>query len=133
MAQENVELVHQLVDAVAEQDLARLIQLTDPEVEFHSVFAQLREGGVYRGHDGIRQYMKDVAETAEILQATIDDTLAVGALVLAVGRLTYRGKGSQVETEAPVGYFLKVRRGRLLKLRAFQDPEQAIAAFGQPG
>jgi ketosteroid isomerase-like protein len=59
VTQQNVELVRELVDAIARQDVSRLIELTDPEVEWHSLFAALGEGGVYRGqrrdapiHDG---------------------------------------------------------------------------------
>lgn len=52
MRAEALELVDGLVDAVGRQDLERLLELTDPEVEWQSVFAQLREGGLYRGWAG---------------------------------------------------------------------------------
>jgi ketosteroid isomerase-like protein len=130
MSQENVELAHGLVDAVARQDLARLIDLTDPKVEWHSFFAQLREGGVYRGHEGIRQYISDLGDTWDLLQTEILDTLAVGDLVLMVGRLRYRGKGSGFESESLAGYVLKVRNGKALLMRAFREPEEAIEAVG---
>lgn len=130
MSEENVELAHQLVDAVARQDLARLLELTDPEVEWHSFFAQLREGGVYRGHDGIRQYVRDLDDTWDFLKTEIVDTLAMGDVVLMVGRLRYRGKGSGVESESLAGYMLKVRRGRAVLMRAFREPEAAIEAVG---
>jgi uncharacterized protein len=130
MSRENVELVHGLVEAVAQQDLDRLIELTDPEVEWHSFLAQLREGGVYRGHDGMRQYVQDLADTWEFLHTEVHDTLSVGAVVLMVGNLRYRGKGSGVEAESTVGYMLKVRRGKALLLRAFRDPEEVFEAVG---
>jgi ketosteroid isomerase-like protein len=130
MSQENVEIAHRLVAAVDGQDLDLLVELTDPEVEWHSFFAQLREDGVYRGHDGIRQYMSDLAETTEVLHASIDDTLGVGELGLAVGRLRYRGKGSGIDTEAPAGYLLRLRHGRVVLMRAFRDPETAFQALG---
>ena len=132
MSQENVELAHQLVDAVARQDLSRLIELTDPEVEWRSFFAQLREGGVYRGHDGIRQYVKDLGDTWDFLLTEVEDTLAVGDVVLMVGRLRYRGKGSGVEAESLAGYLLKVREGRAVSMRAFREPVEAIEAVGLP-
>lgn len=130
MSRENVELAHQLVEAVARQDLSRLIELTDPEVEWHSFIAQLQEGGAYRGHDGIRQYVKDLNDAFEFLRLEIDQTLAVGAVVLVVGRLHYRGQGSGVASESLSGYMLKVRRGRAVFLRTFSEPEEAIEAVG---
>ena len=130
MSHENVELIQNIADAVARRDLQRMLELTDPDIHWHPFFAQLIEGGVYRGHDGVRQYMADLAETAEILRADIDDVLTVGATALAIGRLTYRGKGSGAQTERAVGYFIKVRNGRVLQLRVFDNPEQAIGVLG---
>ena len=99
MPQENVEIARALIDAVARQDVTRLIELTDPEVEFHSFMAQLGEGGVYHGHDGIRRYVKDLGDAWEFLRTEIDSFLAAGPIVVLVGRLRYRGKGSGVETD----------------------------------
>ena len=130
MTREHVDLVNKLVDAAARQDLERMLELTDPTVEWQPVFAQLREGGAYRGHEGIKQWMADLAETTEALQSEIDDVLRVGATILAVGRLTYRGKGSGAEAETAVGYFIRVRDGRVLQLRAFRDPEDVLALLG---
>jgi len=130
MSQENVKLVHGLVEAVAQQDAERLIELTDPEIEWHSFLAQLEEGGVYRGHEGMRQYAEDLADTWEFLHTEVHDTLSVGAVVLMVGSLRYRGRGSGVEAEPTVGYMLKVRRRKALLLRAFRGPEEIFQAVG---
>jgi ketosteroid isomerase-like protein len=62
MSRENVELAGQVMDALGRRDLSRLIAFADPEVEWRSFFAELGEGGVYRGHDGTRRYMSDLNE-----------------------------------------------------------------------
>ncbi len=72
MSQENVELAARVMEALSRQDLPRLLALTDPEIEWHSFFAELGEGGVYRGHDGTRQYIRDLTEAWEIGRADID-------------------------------------------------------------
>jgi ketosteroid isomerase-like protein len=130
MSQENLELAHAAVEAVAQMDLSRLLELTDPDVEWHSFLAQLGEGGVYRGHDGMRQYVKDLRETWEVFQATVEDNLATGDVVLLLSQLRYRGKGSGVDTAAPAGHMVKFRRGRIVYMRSFRDPEKAIEAVG---
>jgi ketosteroid isomerase-like protein len=130
MSQENVEVFRDAVAAVASQDLTRLIELTDPEVEWHSFLAQVGEGGVYHGHDGMRRYVKDLSDAWEFLRTDVEDFLAVGAVVLVVGRLRYRGKGSGVETESAAGYVTRFRDGRLVYMRAFRGPEEALMALG---
>lgn len=130
MSHENVELVDEVIGAVERQDLSRLIELTDPEVEWHSFLAELGEGGVYHGHEGIRRYARDLSDAWEVLRTDVDDTLTVGAVVLVVGKLHYRGKGSGVETESPAGYICNVRQGRVVYMRAFREPEKALKAVG---
>ena len=126
----NVELAHRLIDAVARQDVERLVELTDPEVEWHSFLAQLREGGEYYGHAGIRQYMNDLRDTFAVLQTEVEDTRAIGDLVVITGRLRYRGTGSGVEAEVRAGYLLRVRGGKAVAMRAFREPEEALEAAG---
>lgn len=130
MSPENVELARQLLDAVAQRDLSRLLAFTDPEVEWHSFFAQLGEKGVYRGHDAMRQYVRDLNDAWEIVRPDVDDGLAVGDVVLLVGRVHYRGKTSGVETDSAAGWLFRFRDGKVFYFRAFREPDQALGAVG---
>ena len=124
-----VDVARQVMDALGRRDSDCLISLSHPDVEWHSFFA-LGEGGPYRGHDGSKQYMRDLSDAWEIGEAQVDQALAVGEVVLLVGRLHYRGRGSGVESAAAVGWILKFRAGKLVVFRAFHDPEQALEALG---
>ena len=130
MSQENVELAREVMDALSRGDHARLVALADPEVEWRSFFAELGEGGVYRGLEGMRRYVDDLADAWEIVRADVDDEVGVGDVVLLVGRIHYRGKGSGAEDETPAGWMLKFRQGKVVRFRAFRDPEQALEAAG---
>ena len=52
MSQENLELAREVFDAVARQDLQRLIELTDPEVEWQSFFALWPSGRAAAARSG---------------------------------------------------------------------------------
>ena len=131
MSEGNLELARQIMDGLSRRDLSRLIALSDPDVEWFSLFASLGEtGGVYRGHDGTRHYMSDLSDAWEIMRADVDDGLEVGNLAVLVGRIHYRGRGSGVETETPAGWVLRFRQGNLIRFRAFLEPEQALEAAG---
>jgi hypothetical protein len=129
MSQENVELAYKVLHTLGTRDASALISLSDPEVEWHSFFA-LGEAGAYRGHEGTRRYMSDLSDAFETARADVDDALGVGNVVVLVGRLHFRGKGSGVESEVPAGWMLKVRDGKLLRFRAFREPEQALETLG---
>jgi ketosteroid isomerase-like protein len=130
MSRQNVEAVREVLAAISQRDLSRLLELTDPEIEWRSFFAAVSEPGEYHGHDGMREYVRDLNEAFEWLRPEIGDLLDAGDLVVGIGRIYFRGKGSGIETDSPAGWVFRFRDGRLLRFRAFRDPEQALEAVG---
>ena len=128
MSRENVEAARRVLAAVGERDLADLLDLTDPQIEWHSFFA-IGEG-VYRGHDAMPHYMRDLDEAFEWLRPEASDLLDVGDLIVGVGRIHYRGKDSGVEADSPTGWVFRFSGGRLQYFRAFREPERALEAVG---
>ena len=126
----NSELVRKVFRGIAEQDLPRLIELTDPEVEWRSFFAIGEADGVYRNHSGIERYVADLTDVWEFVRPEILDGVELGEVVLLVGRIHYRGRGSGAETEASAGWVLKFRDGKVVLFRAFRDPERVLEAAG---
>jgi ketosteroid isomerase-like protein len=118
------------MEALSRRDLTTLTDLTHEDVEWHSFFAALNEGGTYRGHDGLRQYLNDLTEAFEIVRADVDDDIAVGDVVVLAGRIHYRGKESGVETEMPAGWMLKFRGDKIVRFRAFREPDAALESVG---
>jgi ketosteroid isomerase-like protein len=129
MSQENVELAHEAIAAIKSQDASRLVELTHPDVEWHSLVVVAGSEG-YRGHEGIRRYIEDIADALEFIYADVDDAISVGDLVLLVGHFHYRGKASGVETKSPGGFVVRFRDDRVVYMRAFRDPERALAVVG---
>ena len=129
MPSEKVALAHEVIDAVEHRDLGRLIELTDPDVEWRSAFVA-GTGGVYRGHAGMHEYVSDHNDAWDIVRLDVDHEIGVGEVVMFVGRIHYRGKGSGVEAESESGYLLKFRDGRVVTFRPFRDPEKALETIG---
>ena len=130
MSRENEQVVHRIAAALGPRDLSTFLEVTDPAVEWHSSLAVIAEGGAYHGHEGVRQYVKDVVEAFESFEATLEGVLSVGDLVVGVGAITFRGKASGVEQTQQLGWVFRFREGRVVYLRAFRNPEQAFAAVG---
>ena len=129
MSRENLALAHDVIDAVEARDIDRLIELTDSEVEWRSAFVA-GTGGVYRGHNGMREYVRDMKDAWDIVRLDVDHEIGVGEVVLFIGRSHYRGKGSGVEAESESGYLLKFREGRVVTFRPLRDPEKALETIG---
>ncbi|HEU0025307.1 MAG TPA: nuclear transport factor 2 family protein, partial [Thermoleophilaceae bacterium] len=58
MSQENVEVGRAAVEALNRGDVEGLVELWDPECEYHPALEGAVEGpkGAYIGHDGIREW-----------------------------------------------------------------------------
>ena len=130
MSRENVEAVHELAEAVGRQDLPTFLRLTDPDVEWHTALAVIAQGEAYRGHAGLRQFVRDYSEAYDRYEVDLEDQLALDDLVIAAGLLRSVGKASGVEQVVHVGWLFKFRHGKVVYLRAFRDPKQALEAVG---
>jgi ketosteroid isomerase-like protein len=105
----------------------------DPAVEVHPLTGAMLEGVSYRGHDGMRQWLKDVAAYWESMWVRADQFLDAGHSVVVLGRVHGCGKKSGVAIEAPAAWVCRQRNARLSYLRFYLDHSSALDAVGLPG
>jgi ketosteroid isomerase-like protein len=135
----NVEIVREAIVASRSSDLdarneedgvARRLALWDPECEYTSVMATL-EPATYRGHDGIRRYLSDLAKRWSEWRAEPEEVFDVGPdTVLATFRFRAVGKDSGVPVEARLGSVFVLSRGRLVRGRTYPSRKEALEAAG---
>ena len=131
MSRENVEqLARHVLELLSSGDAARVNELADPDVEWHSFFAELADGGVYHGHEGTKRFMNDINDAWETVRGDVDDAHCVGDTAVLVGHIHYRGRVSGLETEAPAAWLTRFRDGRVICWRAFREPRKALEAAG---
>jgi ketosteroid isomerase-like protein len=68
MSEENVEIVERVFDAVARHDTEAVLDAYDPDIEYDfsgSPLGGLIGDTVYRGHDGMRRWVRDRYEAWE--------------------------------------------------------------------
>jgi ketosteroid isomerase-like protein len=101
----------------------------DPEVQFEPQQAALQ--GSYVGRDGLRQWLADVTEHygpgGNLHYVDVRD---LGNRVLALGTLRFTGRGSGIETEAPVAIVASFRNGLITGLKDYGDKDRALEAVG---
>ena len=132
MSRENVETFKRALDAYNRRDIDGFLQAFDPAVETRpltlATFGQ--EAAVYRGHDGLRQFVRDVDETLIDVQVEQLDIRDLGERLVATGRLRGRGRASGAEAESPVGWLVEFKDGRVVRMRDYLDPKEALEAAG---
>jgi ketosteroid isomerase-like protein len=136
MSQENVEAFGRAVEAMNRGDVEALLPELDPEVEWRMAIQELVGGvaGVYRGHDGVREYFRDMDEA--FAEAVLDypDVRDLGDRVLATGNFRTRGRHSGLVAESPVAALVYAGAdGKATKVLTFLDPQKALEAAGLEG
>src|SRR5262245_21612538 len=129
MSQENVETALAAVDAWNRGDHEAWLALWDEEAEFIPLRAQL-EGKSYLGHDGIERFLAEMTEEWDEVRFEVDEARDAGEKVVGIGRFRARGRASGVDINVPLGVFTMVRQGKLVYLRFFSDPADALEAAG---
>lgn len=132
MSQENVEAFKRAVDAYNRRDVEAALEEIDPELEFHSAL-QLMLGGeatVYRGHEGVRELVRDLDSAFAELQVGISEIRDLDERIVAIGPLRGRGKESGAQVEAPLGWMVEFKNGKMTRIRSSLDPKEALQAAG---
>ena len=132
MSQENVEAFRRGLEAGNRGDVDGLLAELDPEVEWHSALHALLGGEqtVFRGHDGVREMMRDLNEVFGEIHIEISEIRDLGDRLVAIGRTRTRGKASGAVTETPLAFVTEIKNGKTISLQAYLNPEQALEAVG---
>jgi ketosteroid isomerase-like protein len=124
----DIEVVKATFAAFAARDLDAVLALADPDIEFTAVTGEhAGRTDPYRGHDGLRQYFRDVAAVWEELHLTPREFRAVGDQVLVTGKVTARSHGRTVS--GSTGWTWRVHEGKVVEAKVFGSAADAIAAL----
>ena len=127
MAEEYIELIRRSFDALNQRDFDALIALTDPEVIAIPRLLSV-EGGVLRGHEGVRTWWESVLADFPDLEATVLDVNAVGNTTVC--NVLFRGRAG--ESEAPfldaIWVVTRWRAGKAIWWKSFIGRAEALRA-----
>ena len=130
MSESLTELARRSADAYNRRDLPALREIYTEDAEVHTLLAGGTEGECYRGHEGLRRWLEENAETWEAISFEALEIREGREWVLVCGRLKGRGIASGVEIDAPAFLAARVRDGRIAYLRAHQEESAAEAECG---
>jgi hypothetical protein len=129
MSEENVEIVRQAYERLNRGDVEGVVELCDENFVV-DMSERVFNPAVYRGHEGIRRFYRDVMEVWETYHWDVEDALTSGDDVVAMLHCLGRGRGSGLEIDWRVAWIWTVRNGRGMSLRFFRDRDRALEAAG---
>ena len=109
------------------------VELCSPDIEIRN-WAESPTPGPYRGHDGVRQWWKDVNDSdigIEIQMFQLRDVLPVDeSSVVTIQRASGRARYSGLELDHTWGAIIRVAEGLIVSAHGFATPDAAKKAAG---
>ncbi len=130
MSDENVEFVRRRFAAALEDDWETALEALDPDVEIHD-FDMPDAGGIYRGHEGYREWVmrwREAWESTRIEDAEFRAAGDDGVIVLF--RMVAKGAHSGLELERDDAVVYRFRNGKIARVDYYNDQTRALQAAG---
>src|SRR5437764_14350651 len=135
MSQENVELVRKVYDAAARRDDVTAFEFYAEDIVWdisNSGRAAMGVEPVYEGHEGVRQYWREVLSVFGEVDFEVEEMVDAGDQVLAVIREREVGRASGAPVESTHFALWTVADGKVIRLQIFDDRQQGLEAAGLP-
>jgi ketosteroid isomerase-like protein len=127
-----MDVVRAVFSAFAERDLGAVLAHASPDIEFDAVTGDhAGRTGPYRGHDGLRQYFRDIAEVWDDLRIVPAEFRQSGDTILVTGRVSARSPARIVA--GSTGWIWRLRDGLVVYARVYPSAAEAMAAFEARG
>ena len=128
MSQEALDVVRRAFTTFNARAVDDLVGLCDPDSEWVPFRAQL-EGMVYRGHDGIRQFVRDMDDDWEAFRIDPVEFHDRDDRVVVIGHVQALGRSSGVDVDSEAGFLFELRAGLIARVVSYSDPAVALEAL----
>jgi ketosteroid isomerase-like protein len=132
MSRENVDVIRRLYESGFPLDPGSFESI-DPEIELHPDPEAFWVGvnRMYRGHDGLREYMGAVLDAFEDYRPEVAQFIDLDDKVVTLAIEHGRGRGSGAEVQsARTAHVWTMRNGKPIRLDLYIDRERALRAVG---
>jgi uncharacterized protein len=127
--QRDIEKVEELYSAYQKRDLKSVLLLMAKDVEVMQS-PELPWGGLYRGHDGVRQFLSALAERLDS-RVLIERLIDAGDKVVAVGRTVGKARATQLEFDVPLVHVWTFHDGLATRFESYIDNATMLAVLGE--
>ena len=133
MSRENVEAIRELWESwVNDGDATELGDLTliDPGVVYADDSLPDHVGETYIGHSGLQRAWARFAEPWTEFAVDLEWARGTGNQVVSCHRVRGKGRESGVEMQADYAYVWTFREGKVVRLKSYANPADALEAAG---
>jgi ketosteroid isomerase-like protein len=131
MSQENVEIVRRFYECWTNRDFDGVLECSDPDVLFDWSESRSPYTGVYAGHEGVMEFRQELEEAFDDFSVEAVDVIELDSeRLVTVTAVRGRGRESGILLEAGGAMLWRLRDGRILRGKLFQNKSAALEAVG---
>ena len=105
-------------------DMDLVLSVMGPEIEWDATDA-LAHKGIYRGHDGVREYIGGISSHWDEYELAPDEFTESGDHVMVLGYVRGRLKGNPEAMELRFAHVVEIADGKIVRLKVCLDREAA--------
>jgi ketosteroid isomerase-like protein len=128
MSQENVDRLRAVWDAWNQGDFD--LSMLDPEVIFEETVLPDEAGETYRGHEGVLRAWRRWTEAWEEFTTELEQIVDAGERLVVICTVHLRGKHSGAPVTLRYAYLYTLRDGKVIHIRSYLNPADALEAAG---
>jgi ketosteroid isomerase-like protein len=126
----NAELIRTGYQAWNRRDIAAVVQILDPEIEWQG-YTHIPESGVLEGREQVRTWLERFLEAWEELEIQVTDLIDSGEQTIALVRFRALGRESGVRVDGGTdAHVWTVRDGKAVAVTLYQGTHEAFEAAG---
>jgi ketosteroid isomerase-like protein len=130
MSLDDVEVLRQLFDAFNSEDIERIVAFAHPELLIEIPPEISAEPDVYRGQDGMRRYFESFQDAMEEIRFHAERFWDAGQSVVVALRVEAKGRMTAIPVQQRSASVWTVRDGKVIRIRAYPSPTDALEAVG---
>jgi ketosteroid isomerase-like protein len=130
MSLTNIEVVRRSFEAFGRRDFDAVIKDWAERGEWRPALAGAVEGRVYRGRNDIRRYFDELFASFADVSTQDVEYRDFGDRVLALYKLTVRGRDSDVVVDQPGAIVYELSNGEIVSAASYLSWDEALSAAG---
>jgi ketosteroid isomerase-like protein len=104
--------------------------LFDPELAYEDTILPDHVGETYHGYEGLARATQRWLEPFESLTVELERIVGTGDRLVSIHRVQMKARHTGIDLEGPLAYLWTFRDGRVIHLKSYADPPEALEAAG---
>ena len=129
MASAHEATVRQVYEAANRRDMDAILAGTHEDCEVHPVLGANLAANVYRGHEGVRQWTRDLWGEWESFEVSVGEVTERGDWLLYEVGILGRGRASGADIDAELFHLARMRDGLIVRIEGFRERDAAVRAL----